>query len=399
MILSKKALSIKPSPTLSIDAKAKKMKAEGIDIISFGAGEPDFDTPLLIREAAIKAINDGFTRYTPAAGIIELRRAICEKLKQDNNLDYSVENIVVSNGAKHAIMNALQALCNTGDEVIVIAPYWVSYCEMIGLSDAVPVIVETSEEDEFKCSAKELEKAITEKTKAIILNSPCNPTGITYTREELQEIAEVAVKHNVYVISDEIYEKLVYDGRKHVSIASLDSRIKDLTIVINGMSKAYAMTGWRIGYSASNSKVAAIMANIQSHCASNSNSIAQKASVTALSGSQNELIKMVDEFCKRRDYMVQRINLTNGLSCLKPEGAFYVMVNIQKLIGRTVEGIYINSADAFAEILLEKFYVAVVPGTAFGCSGYIRLSYAASMDNIAKGLDRLEEFVSKFELH
>lgn len=393
MELSKRAISVSSSSTLAIDAKAKKMKADGIDVIGFGAGEPDFDTPHHIKEAAIRAINDGFTKYTPASGTLELKQAICKKLKEDNGLLYSPSDIVVSNGAKHSLINVLSAILNPGDEVIIPAPFWVSYPEMVKMADGIPIIINTTEADGFKFTYKQLEKAITSKTKALIMNSPSNPTGMIYTKKELQEIADVAVEKGIFVISDEIYEKIIYDGFEHVSIASFNEKIKDMTIVVNGMSKSYAMTGWRIGYTASNTKIATIMSNYQSHATSNPNSIAQKAALAALSGSQAELDGMVKEFAARRDFMVEKINSIAGLSSIKPNGAFYVMMNISQYIGKEIQGALIKGSDDFAEILLEKANVALVPGSGFGTDVHVRLSYATSMDNIVKGLERIERFL------
>lgn len=390
--LSLKNEAISPSVTLAITAKAKKMKADGEDIISFGAGEPDFKTPENIRKAAIAAIEDGRTGYTAAAGLPELKKAICNKFKEDNDLEYKPENIVVSSGAKHSLFNAFQAICNPGDEVIVPVPYWVSYPELVKLADAVPVFVETSEENGFKYTTESLLKAINNKTKAILLNSPNNPTGTVYTEEELKEIAEIAVENNIYVISDEIYEKLIYDG-KHVSIASFGEKIKELTIVINGMSKGYAMTGWRIGYTASNEKVAKIMTNIQSHATSNPNTIAQYASIEALNGDKESINKMVEAFSERRNYMVEKINSINNLSCRKPEGAFYVMINITKIFGKEFNGYKITNSMEFAQYLLDNSKVAVIPGAGFGSDNYIRLSYATSLDNIKEGLSRIEKAI------
>lgn len=397
MELSRKAKQIAPSTTLAITAKAKKMKSEGIDVISFGAGEPDFDTPRHVKDSAINAINNGLTRYTAASGIIELKEAITKKLKEENGLDYMPNEIVVSNGAKHSIYNALMAICNPGDEVIIPVPYWVSYPELVKLVDAIPVYVETKENNSFKYDVNELEKYITKNTKAIILNSPNNPTGCVYNVEELSKIAEIAVRHDLIVISDEIYEKLIYDDLKHISIASLNNDIKERTIVINGMSKAYAMTGWRIGYTASNQEIAALMANLQSHATSNPNTIAQYASVDALIGDQNEIEKMRIEFEKRRNFMVERINTIDMLSCVKPHGAFYVMVNISKCKGKYINEKQINTSLEFAEILLDVEKVAVIPGDAFGCDDYIRLSFATSLDNISKGIDRIEKFIMKLK--
>lgn len=397
MELSRKAKQIAPSTTLAITAKAKKMKSEGIDVISFGAGEPDFDTPRHIKDSAINAINNGLTRYTAASGIIELKEAIAKKLKEENNLEYMPNQIVISNGAKHSIYNALMAICNPGDEVIVPVPYWVSYPELVKLVDAIPIYVETKEDNFFKYDVNELEKYITSKTKAIILNSPNNPTGCVYSLEELSKIADIVVRHDLIVISDEIYEKLIYDDLKHISIASLNNDIKDRTIVINGMSKAYAMTGWRIGYTASNKEIATLMANIQSHATSNPNTIAQYASVDALLGNQEEIEKMRIEFEKRRNYMVERINSIEMLSCVRPNGAFYVMVNISKCKGKCIDGKQINTSLEFAEILLDNEKVAVIPGDAFGCDDYIRLSFATSLENIGKGIDRIERFILKLK--
>jgi len=392
MNYSQKAKSICPSATLTIDAKAKKMKAEGINVIGFGAGEPDFDTPKHIKESAIKAINDGFTKYTPASGTLELKESICRKLKRDNGIEYNVSQIVVSNGAKHSLLNAFQAVLNPGDEVILPAPYWVSYPEMIKLADGKIVYLETNEQDGFKFTPQKLLEKITEHSKILVLNSPSNPTGMVYLQDELTEIAKIAVEKGLIVISDEIYEELIYDNLKHTSIASLGEKIKEQTIVVNGMSKAYSMTGWRIGYTASNQEIAKIMSNVQSHATSNPNSIAQKASVAALDGPKNEIDFMRNEYAKRRNYMVERINSIKDISCSKPQGAFYIMMNISKLIGKQFKDEPINNADKFAELLLENVMVAVVPGSGFGIKGYVRLSYATSMENIKEGLDRIEKF-------
>ncbi|NLY43815.1 MAG: pyridoxal phosphate-dependent aminotransferase [Clostridiaceae bacterium] len=393
MYISRKAQSISPSSTLAIDAKFKAMKAKGIDVVGFGAGEPDFDTPSHIKEAAIKAINDGFTKYTPASGMPQLKQAVCRKLKRDNGLDYSPEQIVISNGAKHSLVNVFTAICDPGDEVIIPAPFWVSYPEMVKLADGVPVYVHTTEENGFKFTIEDLKKAITPRTRALILNSPSNPTGMVYTRDELKKIAEVAVENNIYVISDEIYEKLIYDGMEHVSIASFGDEIKDLTIIVNGVSKTYAMTGWRIGYTASNAQIAKVMGNVQSHATSNPNSMAQVASITALDGPQEDIEIMKKAFVERRDYMVDRINSIEGLSCVKPQGAFYVLMNIKKILGSEFYGTEINTSDEFADVLLEKAKVALVPGSGFGAEGYVRWSYATSMENIIEGLNRVEKFI------
>ncbi|MBP3336783.1 MAG: pyridoxal phosphate-dependent aminotransferase [Clostridia bacterium] len=393
MYLSEKAKSINPSSTLAIDAKFKAMKAEGIDVVGFGAGEPDFDTPEYIKQAAIKAIMEGKTKYTPASGIVELKKAICEKFKNENGLTFAPEQIVVSNGAKHSLINAFQAILNPGDEVIIPAPFWVSYPEMVRLADGCPKYIYTKEENGFKFTAEELKNAITDKTRALVLNSPSNPTGMVYTESELNEIADVCVERNIYVISDEIYEHLIYEG-KHVSIASFNEQIKDLTIIINGVSKTYAMTGWRIGYTASNAKIAKVMANVQSHASSNPNTIAQWATVAALSGGKEEIATMKKAFSERRDYMVERINSIDGVSCLKPNGAFYVLMNISKIKGRTISGVKIETSDDFANALLENAKVALVPCSGFGNDDFVRWSYATSMENIKMGLDRLEAFLN-----
>lgn len=397
MMLSKKAMQISPSLTLAITAKAKKMRAEGIDVIGFGAGEPDFNTPKNIQEAAIKAIEQGLTRYTAASGIIELKEAIVKKLKEDNNLTYKTSQIIISTGAKQCLANVFQAILNPGDEVIVGVPYWVSYPELIQLADGVPVFVDSEEANAFKLTVDALEKAVTEKTKAIIINSPNNPTGTVYTKAELEALANFAKEKDILIISDEIYEKLLYGEEGHISIASLNEDAYNRTVVINGVSKAYAMTGWRIGYAAASEKITALMSNIQSHTTSNPCSIAQYASVEALNGSQDEVEEMKKEFKKRRDFMVDRINSIQNLSCVKPEGAFYVMVNISKVLNKEVDGNVIKDSLAFGDLLLEKEKVAVIPGIAFGVDNFIRLSYATSMENIKNGLDRIESFVNRIK--
>lgn len=391
--LSEKGLKISPSVTLEITAKAKSMKDQGIDVVSFGAGEPDFNTPENIVEEGIKAIKEGKTRYTPASGILELKEAVCEKLKRDNNLTYSPKNIIISSGAKHSIYNALMAITNPGDEIIISVPYWVSYPELIKLAGGKPIFIKTKEENDFKYTLEDLNNALSDKTKAIILNSPNNPTGTFYNKNELEKIADWAVKNNIFVISDEIYEKLVYDGENHVSIASLDEKIKDLTILINGMSKAYAMTGWRIGYAAANEEITKVMSNIQSHTTSNPCSISQYASVEGLSGDQSSVEKMKKHFEERRNFMVDTVNSIEGLSCRKPKGAFYVMVNITKIKGKTIRGMKIEDSLDFAKLLLDEGKVAVIPGIGFGDDDYIRLSYATSMENIEKGLSRIKTII------
>lgn len=397
MILSKKSKSISPSPTLAVDAKAKQLKSEGHDVISFGAGEPDFDTPDYIKSAAIGAINSGFTKYTPVGGIVELKKAVADAFKEEIGVDYETNQIIVSNGAKHCIFNALYCLCDEGDEVLIPSPYWVSYPEMVKLCGGTPVFVPTFEREDFKLKAENIKPLITERTKVLIINSPNNPTGSVYTREDLQEIADLALEHNLFVISDEIYDKLVYDGEKHVSIASLGEEIYNNTLVVNGVSKAYSMTGWRIGYAAGPKELIKAMTDFQSHATSNPNSIAQKAALEALKNpARNQAVgTMVEEFAKRREYMVERINKIEGISCRMPKGAFYVMMNVSKTFGKYIDGKLIENSTAFAEALLERYKVAVVPGIAFGADEYVRLSYATSMENIKEGLDRIEKFVKE----
>ncbi|MBI4683649.1 MAG: pyridoxal phosphate-dependent aminotransferase [Nitrospirae bacterium] len=394
-MLSERAGKIKPSPTLAMDAKAKAMKASGIDIVNFGVGEPDFDTPENIKEAAIKAIREGFTKYTPVGGIDPLKDAIIEKFKKDNNLDYTRDEIIVSCGAKHSLYNIAQALYGKGDEVIIPSPYWVSYPDQVILNDAIPVFIKTNEKDNFMLKPDVFESHITKKTKAIILNSPSNPTGVTYDKKTLEGIAEIAIKHNLYVISDEIYEKLTYDGFTHISIASLSKDIKQRTLIVNGLSKSYAMTGWRIGYTAGTKDIIKAMTNIQSQSTSNPTSIAQKAAVEALRGPQDFINTMLAEFDKRRKFLVTELNAISGISCLTPTGAFYAFPNTSKLYGRHTDGNKISSSSDLAIYFLEKANVALVHGEAFGNDDYIRLSYATSIDNIKKGLDRIREAVSR----
>jgi aspartate aminotransferase len=383
MDISARAAQLSPSLTLSIDSKAKAMKAEGIDVCGFGAGEPDFDTPEHIKQACIAALEAGFTKYTPSAGLPELRQAIAEKLEADNQISYRPSQIVVSSGAKHSCYNAILATCQPGDEVLIPSPYWVSYPDMVRLAGAEPVIVQTTERNGWKMRASDFENAMTPRTKMVILNSPGNPTGAVYTREELEGIVEVAAEEDIYILSDEIYEKLVYDDAKHVSVASLSPEAYGLTITVNGFSKAYAMTGWRLGYMAAPEAVAKAVDNIQSHSTSNPCSFAQKGAVAALKGDQQTLADMRDEFSMRRDYMYDRITKIPNITAVKPLGAFYILVNISQL------GL---SSQNFADRLLSKANVAVVPGAAFGDDRTVRLSYATSIDVIKKGLDRFQDF-------
>ena len=393
MELSRKISAVVGSITLEIDAKAKAMKANGEDVIGFGAGEPDFDTPEYIKFAAKQALDNGFTKYTPASGMPDLKKAICANLKE-NGLDYQPENIVVSNGAKHSLFNALSALLNPDDEVIVPSPYWVSYTEMIKMAGGVPVLVECDAQTGFQLNIQNIKQAIHEKTKAIIINSPNNPTGAVYSREDLEAVAALAKEYGFYVIADEIYCNLMYDGKKYESIGTIPG-IKEQVIIVNGMSKAYAMTGWRIGYTASAAHIAKVMSNFQSHATSNPNSIAQYASVAALTQTSEEMEAMRQEFERRRNYMVDTINGIEGLSCIKPGGAFYTFVNIDGAIGKKCGDTVIQGSMDFSNCLLDAMKVAVVPGIAFGADNYIRLSYATSMENIEKGLERIGEFVKQ----
>ncbi len=390
--ISKKASAVSPSPTLAIDSKFKQMKKEGVPVVGFGAGEPDFNTPENIKLAGIRAIENNVTRYTPASGTLELKAAVCEKIKKDTGLEYTTANIVISNGGKHALTNTFMAICDPGDEVILPAPYWVSYPEMIKMADGIPVYIDTCEETGFKFTIEQLKNAITPKTRALVLNTPSNPTGMIYTKEEMQEIAKVAVENNIYVVFDEIYEKLVYEG-EHTNIATLGEDIRELTIIVNGMAKTYAMTGWRIGYIAANEKLAKAMANIQSHATSNPNSIAQAAAVEALCGDQSFIDEMKETYIKRRDYMVERINGIEGLSCLNPNGAFYIFMNVRDVLGKEHYGKVINTASELCEDMLERALVALVPSEGFGIDGYVRLSYATSMEVIQTGLDRIEKYL------
>ncbi len=389
MRLADRALQISPSPTLAIDARAKQMMAAGEKVINFGVGEPDFDTPEHIKAAAVDAIRAGMTKYTPVAGTVELKKAIVQKLRRDQNLEYDPAQIVVSVGAKHSLYNAIQVLCQPGDEVILPAPYWVSYLEQIKLAGARPVIVNTAMENGFKLTPAGLSAAVTSHTRLLILNSPGNPTGAVYTGAELQALAEIILKHEMAVISDEIYEKLIYDGLEHISIVSLSPALKERTVIINGVSKAYAMTGWRIGYAAAPLPVASAMADLQSHATSNPASIAQQAAVAALAGPQEPLGQMVAEFASRRDYMLERLLIIPGLVCNRPGGAFYLFPNVQAYFGWPYQGKVIRSASDLAEVLLDEARVAVVPGAAFGNDNYFRLSYATSLKNIEDGLNRM----------
>ena len=395
MKLSKRVSNIKPSPTLEITERAAAMKAEGIDIIGFGAGEPDFDTPEHIKKAAIDALKKGYTKYTSVSGVNALKDAIIAKLQRDNRLAYNREEVIVSCGAKHTLYNIAQAMFEEGMEVIIPAPYWVSYPDMVLLSGGTPVFVNTTEEEGFLLTAEKFERAITKRTRALILNYPSNPTGATYDLDTLEEIAKVAVRHNIFVISDEIYEKILYTDIHHVSIASLNEKIKELTVVVNGLSKAYSMTGWRLGYAAGQKELISAMNNIQSQSTSNPTSFAQYGGVDALNGSQDEVIKMREEFKKRRDYIVRRLKMMRGVSCFNPAGAFYVFPKISFYYGKSFKGHTIKNSLDMSDYLLREGRVSVVPGAAFGADDYLRLSYATSMKNIEGGLSRIEEALEK----
>ncbi|MBP6940438.1 MAG: pyridoxal phosphate-dependent aminotransferase [Syntrophorhabdaceae bacterium] len=390
-MLSKRASSLKPSPTLAISAKEKALKAQGIDIAGFGAGEPDFDTPEHIKKAAIDAINGGFTKYTPAAGMEQLKDAVIEKFKRDNGLEYKRDEIIISCGGKHSLFNLFQSLFGEGDEVLIPAPYWVSYPPMVELAGATPVIMDTSEKEDYQITEAMLRKHITIRTKAIVLNYPSNPVGSVYYRENLELIGKYAAEHNFFIVSDEIYEKLVYDDYKHVSIASMDKAFRDRTIVCHGVSKTYAMTGWRIGFAAGPKDIIQAMSNIQSQSTSNPTSISQMASIAALNGPQDCIASMVSEFKKRKDFLVEGFRGIDGVTCYDPRGAFYVFPNFSAYMKKRYKGRPVKTSAGLTEILLEEFHTAVVPGIEFGKEGYLRLSFATSMEIIQKGLDRIKK--------
>ncbi len=394
LTLSKKAASVKPSSTLAITAKAKAMKAKGIDVVGFGAGEPDFNTPDNINEAAIKAITEGFTKYTPASGTEELKKAVCKKFSDFNGLHYEPNQIVISNGGKHSLTNIFEAILNSGDEVIIPAPYWLTYPEIVKLADGIPVYVYGEKDNGYKVTAEQIREVVTENTKALVLNTPSNPTGMIYSEEELREIAEIAVEKDFYIVADEMYEYLIYGEKKHVSIGALGDEIYKRTITCSGVSKSYSMTGWRIGYTGSSVEIAKMMSSVQSHQTSNPNSIAQKAALEALQGDQSTVASMKLEFDKRRKYMFERISAMPLLELLEPEGAFYVFVDFTNVLEKEYKGQKISTAARAAEILLEDYQVAVVPCADFGFDNFVRLSYAISLEAIEKGLGRIEKFVS-----
>ena len=389
--ISDKSKQVTPSSTLALTAKINAMVADGLDVVKFGAGEPDFDTPDHIKSAAVEALNQGFTKYTPVAGITELREAIVDKFERDNGLSYEANQVIVSCGAKHTIYNILQAICNPGDEVIFAAPYWVSYIEMVKLADATPIVINTTPDQNFALTPDQIKSAVTEKTKAIIICSPSNPTGTTYSTESLQMIAELAVEHQFYLISDEIYEALLYDGAKHRSLASFGDAVKSLTFVVNGVSKAYSMTGWRIGYTAGPEDAIKAMSKIQSHSTSNPTSIAQKAALAAINGSQEPVVEMVKAFQKRRDLICQRLDDIDGVEYVRPQGAFYIFPDFSAHYGRTINGHSINSSQELATYFLGEAKVGAVPGDGFGADNHMRFSFATSEIEINRGLDRIQK--------
>jgi aspartate aminotransferase len=395
MDYSLKAMKLPPSITLAITAKAKEMKAEGKDVVGFGAGEPDFNTPQNIIDACKKALDEGKTKYVPASGINELKDAVANKFKRDNNLTYERNQIIISTGGKQCLFNSLMALTNPGDEILIAKPYWVSYPDLIALSGGNCIVVDTREEEDYKFTLENLEASLTPKTKAIIVNSPNNPTGTVYPREELASIADFCKKHDIFIISDEIYEPLIYGEEKHVSIASLSEDAYNRTVVINALSKAYAMTGWRLGYAAGPKDLVKIMGNLQSHTTSTSTSFVQYAAVEALNGDQSFIPLMNEEFRLRRDYMVERADKIKGLDYIYPKGAFYLMLDVRFFIGKHFRGNTIKSSLDLADMLLREYLVAVVPGSGFGLEGFLRLSYAINRDAIKKGFDRIEEFLAE----
>ena len=397
LTLSERALAISPSVTLSVDARAKQLRAEGVDVIGFSAGEPDFNTPEYINDAGKFAIDADITRYTPVAGTLDLREKICEKFRHDNGVDYTPAEIIVSNGAKQSLFIALCAMLNPGDEVLLPSPCWVSYPEMIRMAGGTPVMIHGCEENNFVVTADMMRPYVTERTKALILNSPNNPNGCVWSRQELADIAALAVECGFYVISDEIYEKLIYDDEKHYCMASFGPEIKKQCIVVNGVSKTYAMTGWRIGYAAGPKNVIKAMTSFQSHATSGANSIAQYAAATALSCGDKYILSMIDEYNGRRKLMHRLVNEIDGMSCKLPKGAFYIMASLKEIIGRAYKGQVITGSTRFAELLLDEKHVAVVPALAFGDDNYIRLSYATSRQNIVDGMARMKQFVSELD--
>jgi len=395
MSISQVVNKIKPSATLSITSKVKQLRSEGVNVIGLSAGEPDFDTPEDIKLAAIESLKSGFTKYTPTSGIIELKKAICEKLSKENNINYAPQQVLTSCGAKQAIYNCLLALCNDGDEVLIPAPYWVSYPEQVVLARGKPVFIESSDENNFKITKSDIERNITDKTKVLIINSPSNPTGSVYTKEELYEIVQVAINAGLYVISDEIYEKILYDGVEHFSPASFGKDFFEKLITVNGFSKTYSMTGWRIGYAVGPADIIKAATLIQDHSTSGPNSFTQKAAITALQGDEKAIKDMVAEFDKRRRYIVERLNNMDGITCMLPKGAFYVFPNLSALYGRDICGQTATNSVDLSNLILDKARTAIVPGECFGSDHHARISYATSMENIKEGMDRMEKLLTE----
>jgi len=390
MVISENVSRIKPSITLAVSAKAKAMKADGINVIALSAGEPDFNTPMHICEAGIAAIKDGFTRYTPASGIIELKEAVCDKLNKDNELNYKPSQVIVNCGAKHSVFLGVFTLTNPGDEVIIPSPYWVSYYDIVKLAGGKPVIIEGKPESNLKITPEQLKDAITKNTKLFILNTPSNPSGMVYSEKELRQLSDIIVESGIYVLADEIYEKLIFDGNKHISIASFSDRIFNQTITVNGVSKSYSMTGWRIGYAAGPEEIIRAMGTVQSQETSNPCSISQKASLAAITGPQDFVKSWVYEFSKRRIYIVDRLNSIEDINCITPEGAFYVFPDVSALYGKSFKNTVIDGSVAFCEYMLDEQHIAMIPGAGFGADAHVRISYAVSMEDIEKAMDRFE---------
>lgn len=397
MKLSTRASRIEPSVTLAMDALTNEMVRQGIDVVNFTVGQPDFDTPGNVKAKGIEAIESGFTKYTPAAGIPELREAVCHKLLRDSGLEYTPQEVVISVGAKHALYNIFQVLLDDGDEVIIPAPYWVSYLEQVRLAGGNPTVIEGTEAKGYKVTAQQIDEAVTPRTRALILNSPSNPSGAVYSRDELEDIARVAVKNHIRVISDEIYEPFTYVDSGHISIAQISPEVKALTLIVHGVSKSHSMTGWRIGYTIGDKAVIQAIAGLQSHSTSNPASMAQKAALEALEGPQDSVVAMVAEFRKRRDYVVQRLNALPGMRCTVPEGAFYVFPNVASLFGKRLGNEEIRDSYTFGQLLLAKARVALVPGNAFGAEGHVRISYATSMPRLAEGMNRIASLVQQLQ--
>ncbi len=397
MNLSPNVMKVKPSITLAVTARANAMKAQGIDVITLSAGEPDFDTPKHIADAAVEAIRAGFTKYTPSSGIPDLKKAVCDKFRRDNGLEYAPSQVIVNCGAKHSDFLAIFVLVGPGDEVIVPSPYWVSYPDMVTLAGGTPVIVEGAPENDLKITPEQLRRAITPRTKLVVLNSPSNPTGMIYSEAELRELAKVVVEAGIYVLSDEIYEKLVYDGNRHVSIGSLSDDIFRQTITVNGVSKVYSMTGWRIGYTAGPEHIIKAMDAVQSQETSNATSISQKAALAGLTGSEDLVHEMLAEYDRRRIYMVNRLNAMKDVSCLMPQGAFYAFPDVSGVYGRSFKGNPIAGSAELCDYLLKEHRIAIIPGIGFGADRHVRLSYAVSMANIEKALDRFEAGLNALE--